>query len=346
MRNYLLLPLYFSVCSACWLASVLIAAEAEKDSLAARWRFSTEETSPLEPHGGVYRDQPGPRPPEFPDFDPHNTAVRFAGDGAYYSYADPGEDSAFDFRNGDAITLEAWVNVEEINPGEFRYVIGKGRTGAAGFTRDNQNWALRVLERDGAIHTSFLFATKQQKNEPQKDAHWHRWSSQTGFLPGSGWHHIAVSYKFGEPESIRGWLDGVKQKGNWDMGGPTTEQPVVDDDAIWIASSMNGNPGSSFRGRLDEIAVHREALSDETMKTRYRRAGPERPTLTSKEVAPQLGDIPAGRVSLQFHEGLTAHNRWPQEQETISPSVIAWQHEQFYLPRLPYRYDAFGVRDS
>src|SRR5438270_5996640 len=81
----------------------------------ARWSFGTEETSRLTEHGGVHRDLPGPRPPEFPDFDAGNLAVKFDGKGSHYSFADPGDNSPFDFTNGDAITLEAWVNVADIN---------------------------------------------------------------------------------------------------------------------------------------------------------------------------------------------------------------------------------------
>jgi len=87
-------------------------------AVAARWDFGTEEATPLPSHGGVHRDVPGPRPPEYPDFEPNNTAVKL--------------DS-----NGDAITLESWVQVTGLRPGENVYIIGKGRTGAADFQPDN-----------------------------------------------------------------------------------------------------------------------------------------------------------------------------------------------------------------
>ncbi len=138
--------------TSCFLMLLLLTTSsraAEDSTIAARWSFSSEETSRLASHGGVHRDQPGPRPPEFPDFDAQNTAVKFDGDGAHFSYADPGAQSSFDFTNGDAITLEAWVNLETIRSGENRYIIGKGRTEAPGFSRDNQNWALRVCEVEG-----------------------------------------------------------------------------------------------------------------------------------------------------------------------------------------------------
>lgn len=67
--------------------------------------------------------------------------------------------SPFDFTNGDAITVEAWVQVGSLKGGENVYVIGKGRTGLSGFAADNQNWALRVRETKGKGGISFLFAT-------------------------------------------------------------------------------------------------------------------------------------------------------------------------------------------
>lgn len=45
----------------------------------AFWHFGTEETSKLKAVGGVNRDQKGPRPPVYPDFDANNTAVRMDG---------------------------------------------------------------------------------------------------------------------------------------------------------------------------------------------------------------------------------------------------------------------------
>lgn len=307
-----------------------------------RWGFGTEETTRLRPHGGVHRDQPGPRPPEFPDFDPDNTAVKLDGSGAHFSLADPGRDSPFDFTNGDAITLEAWVKLADLRPRENLYVIGKGRTAAPGQAQDNQNWALRIREVDGEARVSFLFATPRRPGAP-KDAHWHRWTSSRGFDPGSGWHHVAVTYTFGDPKSIRGWLDGKPLPGSWDMGGATTEAPVVDDDAIWIGSSSGGSPGNSFRGLLDEIAIYRGIVPDEELRTRYRREGPP-PMSEVKEVMPEVAGVPPGQVLVTFHEGLPTHDRWPAQ--AVPPETARWLTGAFVFPRLPHRFDDWGIRQA
>lgn len=311
-----------------------------------RWDFGVEETSRIQAVGGVHRDVPGPQPPEFPDFETGNTAVKFDGHGARYEFADPGPRSAFDFENGDALTLEAWVRVDEARPNENVYLIGKGRTWAKDFPRDNQNWALRLRERDGQLHVSFLFATPRASGAANTDSQWHRWTTKEGFAIGTGWHHLAATYQFGEPDSVRGWIDGKSLPGAWDMGGPTKSAPVVDDDAIWIGSSMAGSAGNSLRGYLDSVAIHREVLADDVLRSRFRRTGGPVVVKPAAEVVPDLGAIPPGKVLVTLHEGLPAHNRWLNENEQIGAEVLRWQTDHFLLPRLPLRYDAWGIRDS
>jgi len=318
----------------------------------AKWEFSQEEQSQLLAVGGIHRDVPGPRPPEFPDFDLENTAVKLDGSGARYTFNDSGAASNFDFTNGDAITIEAWVKLDQMREGENQYVIGKGRTGAEGFTRDNQNWALRMRGQKGKVAVSFLFATPRAAGADKTDEHWHRWTTNDGFEVKSGWHHIAVAYKFGEPGSIRGWIDGKPLPGTWDMGGSTKTAPVMDDDAIWIGSALGGSPSNSFRGYLDSIAVHREILDDATISGRFRRvatsssAKDKEPSKEAPAVMPDLGPIPANQVLVTFHEGMPGHDRWLNDDETLPKETLRWTTQEFLLPRLPQRYDAWGIRES
>lgn len=311
----------------------------------AHWDFGAEETTPLKSHGGVHRDVPGPRPPDYPDFEANNTAVRFDGSGAHLSFEDSGVQSPFDFANGDGITLEAFVQVEDLRAGENLYVIGKGRTRAAGFAPDNQNWALRVRETRGQAGVSFLFATAPASGATRSDAHWHRWTTRDGFTPGKGWHHIAVTYRFGQPQSIRGWIDGQPQPGAWDMGGPTEEPPIVDDDAIWIGSSRGGAAANSFRGTLDAIAIHRQVLDDAVLKTRFRHMGADT-TRPAPEIPPDLGPLPAGSVTLVLREGLPSHTRWLNEGEALSAEIQRVPLKAMLLDRLPQRFDDWGIRET
>ncbi len=306
----------------------------------ATWNFGAEEPTLLKLHGNVQRDQIGPRPPEFPDFADDNTAITFNAKG-YLSFSDPGQSSDFDFANGDEITLEAWVNVQSTGNTSPMYVIGKGRTGAKGFARDNQNWAMRVVMQKETAKVSFLFATPVGSGGG--GSHWHRWTSAAGFHTATGWHHIAVAYRFGDPKSVRGWIDGQPTEGDWDMGGATKAAPVVDDDAIWIGSSQGGSSGNSFRGSIDAVAIHRSLLSSDVIASRFNRVGGPRVVAPKPEVMPEM-EVPPGTVLLTFSEGLASNARWLREGEADPVERDRLIGDQFLLSRVPIAYDDWGIR--
>lgn len=305
--------------------------------------FGTEESAPLISVGNVVRDQTGPRPPEFPDFASNNTAIQLKGKGSRFEIKDPGPNSPFDFTRGDAITLESWVKVEQLGPGQPVYIVGKGRTNSPHFARNNQNWSLRIIGgTTGLGHLSFLFAGAP---EPGGANTWHIWNSEASFKIASGWHHVAIAYEFGKPDTMRGWIDGVGTEGIWGVDGATTKAPVVDDDDVWIGSSQGGNSGNSLVGLLDAIAIHRRILSDaEIAKHSRRKDGPE-VVLPAVVEMPDLGEIETGKVLVQLNEGHTASHRWPNSQE-IPRESSRWTGDSFLLPRVPVRYDDWGIRSS
>ena len=282
--------------------------------------------------GSVKLKERGPRSDEFPLFENDNLAAGFSGAKGYLQVKDPGADSLLDFKNGDTITLEAWIQPLGIQDGQQVYIVGKGRTGNAGFAKDNQNYALRLRGVNGEACLSFLFRSAASDGKPEGE--FHRWNSKVGAAPDSGWHHVAVTYVFGKPESIAGYLDGKKLAGDWDYAGPTAAAPVVDDDDLWIGSSQGGAAGSTFVGLVDEVAIYREALSAEQLSKRYAYSGkppePEKVDLTK---------LPDDAVRVAIFEGLVERswNTRGAEATTL-----------FSLPamasvRVPHKYTLRGV---
>jgi hypothetical protein len=262
------------------------------------WNSNPTATQPLL-QGGAQLGE-GPRPPEFPAFTDSNHALVLGKPGA--SLRIPDTDNQFDFKKGDSITLEAWVQCDQLGHGQNSYIIGKGRTGRPGQPSHNQNWGLRLREEDGTARVSFVF--RDERNATEKgDEFWHRWTANTGFLPGAGWHHVAVLYTFGKPDSVRGFVDGTMVGGEWDMGGATDLGPWSDDDEVWLGTSMGGSANSSLRGRIDEVAVYRKLVSADTLKARFQRVTP----------APlvQLGDLPKGAVRVELLEHGVAESDGP-----------------------------------
>ena len=266
-----------------------------KDKPVAHWSSNPTATQPLLKGGAEIAD--GPRPPAYPQFLTGNHAIALRQPGASLRLADT--DRRFAFKKGETIALEAWVQCDSLGHGQNAYIIGKGRTARAGQPPHNQNWGLRLRETDGTAHISFVFRDERDATQGSEEF-WHRWTSTAGFLPGDSWHHVAVSYKFGEPGSVKGWLDGTSIAGEWDMGGATELGPWSDDDEVWIGTSMGGSASSSFHGRLDEIAVYRTELSADAIKART--SGMAKAAPVAKAPVIKLEELPKGLVRVEVFE--------------------------------------------
>ncbi len=327
--------------------------ELAKDAPVAVWNFPTTTDAKIF-HGGAKlgADGSGPSGSSYPDHSPQNHALILSQPGASVRVPDDGR---LTFKKGDPITLEAWVQLDAIGQGQNIYIIGKGRTGRAGYPPHNQNWGLRLREIDGTARISFVFRDERDATTPG-DAHWHRWFSHAGFVAGPEWHHVAITYTFGQPDSLRGFLDGSEVGGAWDMGGPTELGPWADDDEVWLGSSMGGSAAASFRGRLDAVAVHRRTVEPARLKARFNYVPPP------PAVAP--ADLPKGKVLVEVLEHPAAPGRSEADDWTPSDAeekkaaagferswanpprekTDAWTEPAFGLAALTQRYSPQGIR--
>ncbi len=270
--------------------------------------------------------EPGPRAPMHPGFPKDNTAMRFIGDGKKaLKVADRPE---LRFGLHDTITMEAWV----MAPGAsgVPYLIGKGRLGTKEFGDRNQNYALRLQTVKGGAQIGFLFYSA---DEPGRKGDGHRWWSNNT-MPLQGWHHIALSYTFGKPESIKGYIDGSPTDGVWDAGGATDRAPVTDGDALVLGSGYNLTAPHSFEGWLDEVAIYRGPIDIEALKSKYQFVQPP-PPIAKK-------DVPAGRVLVQLaEEGMPDANAWPNEPPKVGET---YTEDVFGFLDVPQKYVETGVR--
>lgn len=295
----------------------------------AVWRFDGVK-EPGTWTGKPKLDEQGPRAPVFPDFSKDNKAVLLSGKGESLVVPDA-PDESFRFGLNDAITLEAWVNVDTLKSGAYSYVIGKGRNRKPGFPEKNQNYSLRVKGDGTEARLCFLFASA-----PAGDikSDWHRWTSDSGFSIGSGWHHIAVTYRFGKKDSVRGYVDGKVVKGAWDMGGATDRAPVTDADDLMIGTGNGGGASNSFAGALDNVMIWRDALPEATLAGRFHFEAPEPVIERSK--------LPKGRVLVQICEnGVPEKNAWPP---LPPPPTETYEEDVFGIFEVPQKYVDTGVR--
>lgn len=297
----------------------------------AYWSFDSEKPALGEVDGKPEFLQPGPTAKQFKTFRDDNRAVHFKEGNALIRLEDVGPGSQFDFDNGDPITIEAWVNPDAgPKKGGNMYLIGKGRTGNPGFDGSNQNYGLRLWEGGGVLRLSWVFRSRA---EGEHAADWHRWTSQAGIQAGSGWHHVALSYLFGDPKSLAAYIDGEPVSGEWDMGGATNAAPVVDDDDIWVGASMNRSESASFRGLIDELAVYRRILTADQLTERY-------PVEPYTPRVPETG-LPAGKVRVEIVENLGKAGAWPKR--FPQPGDV-YEEEAFGFFQIVQKYAEAGVR--
>jgi hypothetical protein len=282
--------------------------------------------------GDVKFDQAGPTRSTSPLFAVENRSIEMTSKVGVIKVTDPGERSLLDFDKGDAITIEAWVKPDPFGSARYMYVVGKGRTYEKGFSRENHNYALRLQGKGPDAVLSFLFRTRDDKKSP---GNWHRWTSKQGFKVDNGWHHVAVTYEFGKANSLAGYVDGQPVSGVWDMGGATDRAPVVDDDQLWIGSSMAMGASSSFDGLLDEVAIYRKALKPERFMVRV----PYFPK-PSPPPMPQSAP-PRDEVLVEVIEGIPDSASWP---ESFPESTESWKEPAFAFFGTPQRYSSKGIR--
>mgnify|MGYP002628054754 FL=1 len=304
--------------------------EAQQDVVSNQdtsWTFNDAKSLPGTSIGAAKLVSSELKSPVYPDFDPSNKVLQLKSP-AWIKIADTGEQSQFDFDNGDAVTFESWVRIDSISGNMC--LVGKGRTAAAGEKAINQNWAFRLSNNKGQACLNFLFRSRRTEDHA---GDWHRWTSTTGFTSGSRWHHVAVSYKFESPESIQGFIDGKAVKGSWDMGGATTQPPVVDNDDVWIGSTMGGVKSNSLDGALDNLTIHRREVPASELTARFRWSPPP--------VVPPT--IPEGKVVVQMFGPIDSITSFP---EATDAPINEWHQDELAFVRLPYKYDSWGVRDD
>lgn len=318
-------------------SGLLIAADTEKASapVVLKWTFDGQE----EPGtwGGKAKlsevTADGPRSPRYPGFDAENSAAYFPGRDAFLVVkdAEKGGDTDVRFRLGDSITIESWVKVKSLGRGHMAYLLGKGRHGKLGqdLGEMNQNYAVRLKGADAGAQIGFLFTSE---NPETKKRDWHRWWSND-LVPTAGWHHIAIVYTFGKANSIQGYIDGKPTKGVWDLGGPTDLPPVTDADDLVIGTGCKRSTGESFSGWMDQLTIHRSAVSPDVLATRYAYNPPPPPVTREMLIS--------GKVLMQIsEEGVPEANSWPEE-----PIVTeTYEEDVFGFFDWPQKYVSTGVR--
>jgi len=298
----------------------------------AVWNFDGSDVS------GEWQDAegktlPGPRFPVYPLFPANNLAADFRGTTSTLVVKEQhgGDTGRLRVQRGDSLTLEAWIAPRDLPSGKSVYLVTKGGRRAAESADDDLNYGLQLRRGVGdAVQIGFEFASQSPVKGTRKR---HRWWTSEAFLTGATWHHLAVTYTFGKPESAKGYFDGLPIPGSWNKDEATTEAPVADNASLTIGGRSNETPNAAYTGGLDALAIYRAYLPPTVIAKRYAMV-PAPPADDSAQLLP-------GKVLIQICDGISPRRDWPEFHPNVAET---YAENAFGLFELPQYYVATGVR--
>ena len=193
--------------------------------------------------------------------------------GDYIFVPESGGFDSLDFGVGDSITIEAWVDLKELTQPTIMgrdapYILSKGRLNYASATDQEYDLRLSIWDDTVGGGTSSPTIRVDFLGRNADDDTWHKWHSYAGFELNSGWHHVALSYTFGNGGTMKGYVDGVGDNGTWTRGDGNFT-PYQDEEDIWLGSAQNGADYATVHGSIDEVAVYRSTLSAARIQAHY-----------------------------------------------------------------------------
>lgn len=301
------------------------AAALPKPVAVATWNFDGDDAL------GVWaRPADGPRPPLHPHLAPGNRAAAFAAaaDQLVVPHA-----QAPSFKHGEALTFEYWIApgaaLKEKQP---VFLLAKGDPDRAGRADDNLNYGLTVERLSPtALRVGLCFAADPET--PGAVPTRHQWWSGSIALTGLTWHHVAVTYLFGDPSSVMLYVNGRMQlfSGKWEKS--SLRGPVQRPGDLRLGGASGGQR-AFYQGRLDGLILHRGLLGGDVIEDRYALQPPSAPV--------RREDLPAGRVRVELcTQGVPSRREWP-DQPPAAAEVLT--EEAFGFFELPQLYVASGVR--
>src|SRR5690606_35101377 len=150
----------------------------------------------------------------------------------------------------------------------------------------------------------------------------HQWWSGSISLAGLDWHHVAVTYTFGDPTSILLYVNGRMQlfSGKWEKS--TLRGPVQRPGELQI-----GGDKGWYRGRLDALTLHRGVLNSAAFEPRYALQPPPPPV--------RREDVTTDAVKVELcTEGVPGRREWPDRALPVAEVLTEEAFGFFELPKV------------
>ncbi len=166
---------------------------------------------------------------------------------------DSGADSILDFGSGDSITIGAWVNIYDFTD-DYQVLAGKTSSG-------NYYFEVSPECSNGDANCRMYFIYRNAANTAWREA-----TSDNLLLHRNEWQYVAVSFTFGDPDTIKFYYNGMMDEGHW-IGAIGSDAPRETNEDLVMGRNISG--GENFNGLIDEVKIWDYALTPEQVKTEY-----------------------------------------------------------------------------
>ncbi len=226
---------------------------------------------------------------------PTTSAGRFGRGGESFSTFDGYLDIPYEsnLAISNEVTISAWVNMTDYGAWYDHWIMHKG-------SGIYVNYHLKIREQSGYF-PEFSFTTSDSTS--------HTWRASTG-ISTDVWTHVTISYRYGDGNSIRLYVDGSHIEGSW-ISGNGNVFPYIGNENLYIGGFQNSY-NTSFLGSLDEIRIYNRALSSAEIRALY-------------EWAPG----PISRLKFDEGSGTTARDSGVNPNDATLSSNIEWTMGRF-----------------
>ena len=192
------------------------------------------------------------------------------------------------YQTGDEISVEAWINADDINDETYQAFFSIG--GVVATDRDRM-FQMRVANYSGVGggvgHIDALYRNSA-------NTAWNIIRTSSPVIANNTWYHVVSTYTYGTGSSWKIYINGVEQSTTYHAGNGNEDpiQPV--DPSIYIGLGEDGRPvfntgsGEEWLGKIGEVRLYHTALKPQQVFQNYN-ATKSKYINEAPDTAPKIG---------------------------------------------------------
>ena len=157
------------------------------------------------------------------------------------------------YQTGDEISVEAWINADDINDEEFQAFFTIG--GVPSILRDRM-FQMRVARYGGTPgHIDVLYRNSDNTT-------WQILKTTNTPIANNTWYHVVSTYTYGNGSSWKIYLNGVAQSTTFHSGNGNADPIQPADQSIYIGLGEDGGgSGEGWLGKIGKVSLYHKTLT-------------------------------------------------------------------------------------